>query len=175
MTKVPVEIARWQVGRVLASRRDAGVGGIVTGGVASLNHRLIAWNPPGSGRETSHVALRRTGRMTHFQGWLPPDAEGIPAISRWSRSGATIPPVCVRQTIRIPEGCQRLRGPIQIPIFALLDPPPHHAEGILAISRWLRSKATTPPVYRVQATRIPEGCKPGRALRKRFSATFLTP
>jgi hypothetical protein len=45
---------------VLASLRDAFASIIVTGGVASLNHRLMAWNPPGAGREAPHVAVRRT-------------------------------------------------------------------------------------------------------------------
>lgn len=41
-------------------------------------------------------------------------------------------------------------------------PPVHDAEGIEAISRWLRSEATTPPDYRAETTRIPEGCQPSR-------------
>ncbi len=42
-------------------------------------------------------------------------------------------------------------------------PPVHDAEGIPAISRRLRSEATTPPDHRVGMPRIPEGCKPGRS------------
>ena len=45
------------------------------------------------------------------------DAEGIPAISRWSRSEATTPPEHSDRTPRIPEGCQPPRRAIQIPIF----------------------------------------------------------
>lgn len=37
------------------------------------------------------------------------------------------------------------------------------AEGIPAISRWLRSVATTPPDHRVETKRIPEGCQPDRS------------
>ena len=43
------------------------------------------------------------------------DAEGIPAISRWS-SEAT-PPDHRMETTRIPEGCQPPRRSVQIPIF----------------------------------------------------------
>lgn len=42
-------------------------------------------------------------------------------------------------------------------------PPVHDAEGIPAISRRLRSEATTPPGHRAEMPRIPEGCKPGRS------------
>lgn len=44
------------------------------------------------------------------------DAEGIPAISRWSRSEAT-PPDRGSTANRIPEGCQPDRRSVQIPIF----------------------------------------------------------
>ena len=72
---------------LLASLRDAWRLHIVSGGIASLNqmpaasggvalnHRLIAQNPLGSGTER-----REPG--------------GFKAISRWSRSEATTPPVC---------------------------------------------------------------------------------
>ena len=124
MTKEAVEIARWLLGRVLASLRDAGVGVIATGGIASLNHRLMAWNPPGSRMHSQAVCAaidippRHTGGMIAAQsqtyypssGLLPIHAEGIEAISRWSRSEATTPPVCVRETVGIPEGCQRHRS-----------------------------------------------------------------
>jgi len=45
------------------------------------------------------------------------DAEGIPAISRWSRSEATTPPDPRAETTRIPEGCQLGHASVQIPIF----------------------------------------------------------
>lgn len=45
------------------------------------------------------------------------DAEGIPAISRWSRSEATTPPDHRAETTRIPEGCQPGHASVQIPIF----------------------------------------------------------
>ena len=46
-----------------------------------------------------------------------PDAEGITAISRWSRSEATTPPDHRATKTRIPEGCQPSRPSVQIPIF----------------------------------------------------------
>ena len=45
------------------------------------------------------------------------DAEGITAISRWSRSEATTPPDHRATKTRIPEGCQPSRPSVQIPIF----------------------------------------------------------
>ena len=45
------------------------------------------------------------------------DAEGISAISRWSRSEATTPPGHRATKTRIPEGCQPPRRSVQIPIF----------------------------------------------------------
>ena len=45
------------------------------------------------------------------------DAEGIPAISRWSRSEATTPPEHRAETTRIPKGCQPGHASVQIPIF----------------------------------------------------------
>ena len=45
------------------------------------------------------------------------DAEGMPAISRWLRSGATTPPVHRAEKSRIPKGCQQDRSSVQIPIF----------------------------------------------------------
>ena len=40
------------------------------------------------------------------------------------------------------------------------------AGGLKAISRWLRSNATTPPVFDEKRGRIPEGCQTaGRVLR----------
>jgi len=47
----------------------------------------------------------------------PNDAEGIKAISRWLRSGATTPPVHRAEKSRIPKGCQPDRSSVQIPIF----------------------------------------------------------
>jgi len=37
------------------------------------------------------------------------------------------------------------------------------AEGIKAISRWLRSVATTPPDHHAEKSRIPKGCQPDRS------------
>ena len=106
------------------------------------------------------------------------DAEGIKAISRWLRSEATIPPETTppeiaRPTPRIPKGCQPSRASIQLPFprsqkRRLQKHRRFHAEGILAISRWLRSEATTPPGTTPPETdrptpRIPEGCQPDRS------------
>lgn len=96
------------------------------------------------------------------------DAEGIPAISRWLRSGAT-PPETARPTLRIPRGCQPSRASNQLP-FPRSQKRRHQkhrrfdAEGIPAISRWLRSEATTPPGTTPPETdrptpRIPKGCQ----------------
>jgi len=134
MTKVPVEITRWHVGRVLASLRDAFVSVVVTGGVASLNHRLIAWNPPGSERRSCATSAANDPLRHH--------AEGIAAISRWSRSGATTPPVWSRHIARIPEGCQQGRVSVQKTILIL------HTR-LLQKLRQLLTKRFHPMVFRL--------------------------
>ena len=119
---------------------------------------------------------------------------GFKAISRWSRSNATTPPVTDENEPRIPEGCQQapdggmkaaVRGGLRslrdrrhsTPKFrgchpqARVQPPANgwhpagmastaQAGGLEAISRWLRSEATTPPDRRSQSACIPEGCQP---------------
>lgn len=148
MTKEAVEIARWLLGRVLASLRDAGDGGILTGGIASLNHRLIAWNPPGS-RRRSHAISPANGPLRNHAGNLVmPEAR----LAKYCIASGPLEPHADGMIAPQSLTCESLSGP-----------PPHHAEGIEAISRWSRSEATVPPVWVREMVRIPEGCQRHRS------------
>ena len=100
------EEGRGHNGSWLASLRDAWIlhilsGGIASlnhmpsasGGVAPLNHRLMAGNPPGSGKSW-RVMLGGIALLIHME------PGGFKAISRWLSRVATIPPVSVGPSIR---------------------------------------------------------------------------
>ncbi len=70
-----------------------------SGGVASLNHRLQAFIPPGCGCPIPIIP-----RCRSF-----PDAGGFTSCSRWLRSNATTPPDHVSQEIRTLTGVPATR------------------------------------------------------------------
>ena len=101
----------------LRSLRDRGVCVRVIRGCRSAQPPANGWHPSGMAPAAQAGALpvieRWCGRAAQARGlkaisrWLHAEPGGFQAISRWSRSIATTPPVARRTMSRIPEGCQR--------------------------------------------------------------------
>ena len=152
--------------RLLASLRDALVADILTGGVAALNHRLIAVMPPASCSSPRRIVSSVIGGFARVSSaaagaahWLPastarfflprnhPHGGAVTAISRWSSEARATPPEPNTADPRIPAGM----------------PAPHRSSrpkqtgGLSAISRWSGEARATPPEPNTTDPRIPAG------------------
>jgi hypothetical protein len=92
------------IGNGLRSLRDRiDRGRVIRGWRSSLAQ------PPANGWYPSGMAAPQAGSLSIIvrRSSPAPQAGGLLAISRWSRSPATTPPVSNVEKHRIPEGCQR--------------------------------------------------------------------
>jgi hypothetical protein len=142
-----------------------------SGGVGALrlNPRLMAGIPPGCNRYgrmvrgCRRVAPQPPANGGHPSGMHPPQTEGLPAISRWSRRVAPTPPDLMPRRLPQTGGLPAISRWSRRAAPTPPDLTPRRfpqTGGLPAVSRWSRRAAPTPPDQEGERCCIPKGCQP---------------